>query len=534
MYCGERLRFVGGAHLTPLIGTVEVLGYRMSSPIQKVVGLDSKSIVGELNSSPNLRDPFNLSRLPLKPYTCYSSLTHSILSIESVAADPGVEAKEMEKENKKLIPVSIYHRAEDLNRAQQLDFSASHQALRATLALEIPQLFMKAQMYGLVAPFDSLVLVSDATGNQFQLFQGSEAFQAPNRRLQAIFTPPQAFKPLLPGFYPIMDPIPNVTGFRVPAEWAASCHNFIQMAVDYAQGDSSEYPVAVVCGYKNSGKSSLSRLLVNKLLGKFSTVAYINCDVGQTEFTPPGLLTLHFLTEPILGPPFTQLRGPVLASYLGDTHPGNCAGHLFDTVAHFLDFALSAGNFPVVINTNGWFRGHIFQMGQADGLNATRLPIVSYGYLPSHHQFNPEHHRTLALASYLLSSPSGWSLDIPLSRRASQAIPWSQVEFWVLLGDLHLSQALYAFDGAVVGLYTSPTHPVPAPAQGIFPPRLVQPSIARFPPPAHYNCVGLAYVRLIDPTTGTLHLITPLDRSTLGKVVAIAKGPLGLPRELLH
>jgi len=30
-------------------------------------------------------------------------------------------------------------------------------------------------------------------------------------------------------------------------------------------------------------------------------VAYMECDPGQTEFTPPGCLSLHLVSEPVLG-----------------------------------------------------------------------------------------------------------------------------------------------------------------------------------------------------------------------------------------
>jgi len=30
-------------------------------------------------------------------------------------------------------------------------------------------------------------------------------------------------------------------------------------------------------------------------------VAYMECDPGQTEFTPPACLSLHLVSEPVLG-----------------------------------------------------------------------------------------------------------------------------------------------------------------------------------------------------------------------------------------
>lgn len=37
------------------------------------------------------------------------------------------------------------------------------------------------------------------------------------------------------------------------------------------------------------------------LLFSFSEVCYLECDVGQTEFTPPAILSLNHVTTPLLG-----------------------------------------------------------------------------------------------------------------------------------------------------------------------------------------------------------------------------------------
>ncbi|BAH91060.1 Os01g0354700 [Oryza sativa Japonica Group] len=56
-------------------------------------------------------------------------------------------------------------------------------------------------------------------------------------------------------------------------------------------------PVVAVCGPGNSGKSAFSRLLLNTLVGRYKKVAYLDTDVGQPEFTPPGFVSIHVLEE---------------------------------------------------------------------------------------------------------------------------------------------------------------------------------------------------------------------------------------------
>lgn len=61
-------------------------------------------------------------------------------------------------------------------------------------------------------------------------------------------------------------------------------------------------PVILVMGARNMGKSTFTRCLINTLLHSAETrVGYVECDLGQTEFTPPGCVSYKILSEFILG-----------------------------------------------------------------------------------------------------------------------------------------------------------------------------------------------------------------------------------------
>lgn len=75
---------------------------------------------------------------------------------------------------------------------------------------------------------------------------------------------------------------------------------------------------SVICGAKGVGKSTCLRYAVNRLLSATDAVAVIDCDLGQPEFTTPGLLSLHIVSSPILSPTHMHLREPLLSYFVGD------------------------------------------------------------------------------------------------------------------------------------------------------------------------------------------------------------------------
>ena len=48
----------------------------------------------------------------------------------------------------------------------------------------------------------------------------------------------------------------------------------------------------------------------NSAPSRYPYVCYLECDPGQPEFTVPEVLSLHTVTDPLLGPPYTHLRKP--------------------------------------------------------------------------------------------------------------------------------------------------------------------------------------------------------------------------------
>ncbi|XP_038602400.1 polynucleotide 5'-hydroxyl-kinase NOL9 [Tachyglossus aculeatus] len=115
-------------------------------------------------------------------------------------------------------------------------------------------------------------------------------------------------------------------------------------------------PVILTCGAKAVGKSTFNRYLINQLLNSIPCVDYLECDLGQTEFTPPGCISLLTVTEPLLGPPFTHQRAPRKMVYYGETHCEEDCERYIEIVKYvFNSYKREA---PLIINTMGWVKGN--------------------------------------------------------------------------------------------------------------------------------------------------------------------------------
>ncbi|XP_054993545.1 polynucleotide 5'-hydroxyl-kinase NOL9 [Sorex araneus] len=111
-------------------------------------------------------------------------------------------------------------------------------------------------------------------------------------------------------------------------------------------------PIIMVCGQQDIGKSTFNRYLINQLLNSLPCVDYLECDLGQTEFTPPGCISLLNITEPVLGPPYTHQRTPQKMVYFGRTSCHNNYEGYIEAVKYV--FATYKREAPLVVNTMGW------------------------------------------------------------------------------------------------------------------------------------------------------------------------------------
>ncbi|KAI9003160.1 Pre-mRNA cleavage complex II protein Clp1-domain-containing protein [Gaertneriomyces semiglobifer] len=345
--------------------------------------------------------------------------------------------------------------------------------------------------------------------------------------------------------------------------------------------NSNETPVVCIVGSKNMGKSTLSRYVVNSLLNKYQSVAFLECDVGQSEFTPAGLLSLNIVTTPLLGPPFTHMQPPYHSLLIGATSPKDdpdyylaCLRQLCSTYRTELSCGPQGAPVPLVINTHGWVKGmgldlliHLLRLANPTDIlqlavpefapqssyknipvdllstltpSGTELPRVAL--LPTNvndtirEKFRAHDLRALQATAYFYQTASAtgmmtprWQFHIPLTARVPFQVPFGQVRIRFMHLEVPVDQTLYALNGTMVALVIDrsiPTEVSPQPASSL----RVIPWNTPLSAEAHH-CVGLGIIRGVDLSSEMFHVLTgPIPKDLLQRVNTFVRAPaLDLP-----
>ncbi|XP_076840173.1 polynucleotide 5'-hydroxyl-kinase NOL9 [Brachyhypopomus gauderio] len=343
------------------------------------------------------------------------------------------------------------------------------------------------------------------------------------------------------------------------------------------EGDFDRCPVILVCGARNAGKSTFNRHLINTLLNHTASVDYLECDLGQTEFTPPGCLSLSTVTEPLLGPPFTHQRDMEHMVFYGQCDCQPDLDRYLDSLKSLWRYY--SGDSPVVINTMGWVKGHGFQVlvDLIRFFSVTHVVQLNYGdtpqcssltadFLRSAHGWQthppaqpalasePDDHpasrghvllsihsefegagtsgemrhqrcnelRDLALLGYFSQLQSAGPGPIrPLHFFTPYQVPHSAVALGVTHCEVAPNHIMYAANAGLVGLCCLGEKVV---GRG-GPVLLSQTPVCQ--------CVGLGVLRGVDMARGLYFLVTPVPPDVLRQVNCLLLGEITLPKILL-
>lgn len=354
--------------------------------------------------------------------------------------------------------------------------------------------------------FESIIAIKDLEGSGLE--QAGDMISSFNKSLVKMTRKESNRDPslrvnMLHHFHPILEATPGVKAFKIESSWDSRTALAMENAVHH------DRPlISVVCGAKDMGKSSYSRYLINRLLTKYNRVAYLETDVGQSEFTPSGLLSLHYITHPVLGPPYThQQLVPERSFYFGSASPRSNPDYYLACINQLVDHWRHGqlhDPIPLVVNTQGWISGVGYELllsqihkVEPTDVFAMRHPVLEYKNLP--HSFSmdvlpvqteafkvvreaPTLHtidcvlqdtnvvtladsftsiqqRELTLGSYFHQSEMDglvprWDYQKYMIERVPWVIDWRQSlnAVWVTFEEVKLSELFYVLNGSLVGL----------------------------------------------------------------------------------
>ncbi|RDD42922.1 Polynucleotide 5'-hydroxyl-kinase nol9 [Trichoplax sp. H2] len=148
---------------------------------------------------------------------------------------------------------------------------------------------------------------------------------------------------------------------HTPEDWQKITNDLLNLHQNACDNRPTDCKI-LICGGKDVGKSTFCRYLLNSLLTCFNQVAFMESDIGQTEFTPSGFVALNIVTKPVLGPPFTHLRQPSLSYFIGEASARNSPTNYSQAITKLFERYMSISQesnvlIPLIINTHGWPRG---------------------------------------------------------------------------------------------------------------------------------------------------------------------------------
>ncbi len=315
-------------------------------------------------------------------------------------------------------------------------------------------------------------------------------------------------------------------------------------------------------------------------VSRYRRVAFLECDLGQSEFTAGGMVALNIIEQPVFGPPFTHPTLPHQAHYIGAHNPRSSPSHylraiqalvenyrldlqfanLFVDIEDGEDDDRIADIIPLVINTMGWTKGLGADLARRIEELVQPSDIFTFETSPSNdavepggphlrtlepitppQRFNPSDHRALSLLSYFYAvfpdpihaNPFGqmgasrWNTGLPLCAQPPYEIMSSlALDRVVLVGagaeDVVQTELGRVLAGALVALVSSQ----PASEEGMK--ELYTPGSPP-PDPASSNCIGLAFIRGVSNDGSKLHLLTPVPLERLVNARILVMGELQLP-----
>ncbi|KAH9049574.1 hypothetical protein EDB87DRAFT_1671127 [Lactarius vividus] len=342
------------------------------------------------------------------------------------------------------------------------------------------------------------------------------------------------FDDVHPKGIPTTQAVRGLRAFRLLPSWEAALYG---SPFSSSSETVSKPLVLLVKGQKNSGKSTFARLLVNRLISRYRRVAFLECDIGQSEFTPGGMALVETY----------RLDLQYATSFVG-VEDDSKDDRIVDII-------------PLVVNTMGWMKGlgidlarrievmvqptDIFTFGttplDGDGVEPHGPQVHALEPVTPSSRFTAADHRALSLLSYFhavfpdpahlaplqQATASAWDTSLPLCAQPPYELT-SQLALdrIVLTGagaeDVVRPELVRVLAGALVAL-VSDAAPSRSDSEELYTPGTPPPD------PASSSCLGLALVRGVSGDGSKLQLLTPVPPETLVNARVLVMGELRLP-----
>lgn len=355
--------------------------------------------------------------------------------------------------------------------------------------------------------------------------------------------------------------------YNIPESW----DNLFEL---FSSG--TEFKSAIIYGKKSTGKSTLSRYLVNNLIEQYGRIALLDCDAGQTELTPPGLVSLSVLSNPLLGLPDTNLITTTvdyqLCHFIGNTTPKNCPERYMRSILHLhsfyehtqLDeFFVEGRKIPIIINTHGWVEGvgkdilndlifylkpqYLLQMAEPikkkyiedgliekDGYNPVQCYVDAIKFEGAIAFPTPIEKRSTQLLNYFGLINYKLAEEGPMLFKSSSKtfkVPWKSVMLHFPDHNVPPSQTFYALNGSIVGLVVSNQNLVKYGTETNSSLGLSF-LMSQLDPNESY-AVGIGIVKIIDAKDQVFYISTSVPFESLKRVNTLVKSCLKIDSKLL-
>jgi polynucleotide 5'-hydroxyl-kinase GRC3/NOL9 len=328
----------------------------------------------------------------------------------------------------------------------------------------------------------------------------------------------------------------------------------------------SQSPKILVCGQKGVGKSTFCQFLVNSMI-RSKAVTYLETDPGQPSFSPPGLVSLQSLSNPVLSPPFNRsgMNDLIRCQHIGNISPRDNPRYYIDCITDLISH--DPRNAPTVINTPGWTKGTGFELLTAlieiatpdfiivisnpgnDSLARNLHPLASKyeinllliesaNTIPPNSHLTAADHRTLSIMSYFHNVDfEKWDFTTHLTAWKPWVVKFSgSLEEGGIMGiaiqgeELLLEDIMLAINGTMFAIVLAePFKSISfTPEEGI---PVITERESKFMDPRISRCVGYAVIRGIDVKNGYMLLLSPWEPSGMQdrERIVLERGHVDLP-----